>query len=77
MTTNESGADRVIRLVLAVALVAGAWVAGFGSVLGIVLLVLAAVMVVTAAVGFCPLYRLFGLSTCPVPQAKQKQPSHQ
>ena len=77
MTTNESGVDRIIRLVLAVALVAGAWAAGFGSVLGIVLLVLAAVLVVTAAVGFCPLYRVFGLSTCPAPQASQKQPSHQ
>ena len=26
----------------------------------------AGVLVVTAAVGFCPLYRLLGLSTCPV-----------
>ena len=35
--------------------------------LGIVLFVVAAVMLVTAAVGFCPLYRLFGISTCKVP----------
>jgi len=29
-----------------------------------------AVMLVTAAVGFCPLYRIFGMSTCKVPAAK-------
>jgi hypothetical protein len=42
---------------------------GFGTVAGIVLLVVAGVMVVTAAVGFCPLYAVFGVSTCPVRQS--------
>jgi mannose/fructose/N-acetylgalactosamine-specific phosphotransferase system component IID len=63
MSANESGLDRVIRLAIAVAAVIGAFAAGAGSVLGIVLFVVAAIMLVTAAVGFCPLYRLFGLST--------------
>jgi hypothetical protein len=66
MTTNESTADRLIRLVIAVVAVAGAVVTGIGTVLGIALLVVAAIMVVTAAVGFCPLYRIFGISTCKV-----------
>jgi hypothetical protein len=39
---------------------------GPASVLGVVLLVIAAIMLVTAAVGVCPLYSLFGVSTCPV-----------
>jgi len=26
------------------------------------------VMLVTAAIGFCPIYRVFGMSTCKVPQ---------
>ena len=39
---------------------------GLGSVAGIVLAVVAVVLGVTAATGFCPLYRVFGLSTCPV-----------
>lgn len=51
---------------MAIAAIAGAWAVGFGSVVGIVLAVVAGVMLVTAAVGFCPLYRVFGLSTCPV-----------
>ncbi|WP_263729503.1 YgaP-like transmembrane domain [Cellulomonas sp. SG140] len=55
--------DRVVRLVAAVVLVVAALLAGAGTTLGVVLLVVAAVLAVTSAVGFCPLYRLFGLST--------------
>ena len=65
MTTNVSTTDRAVRLGLAVLGVVAAYLAGFGSVLGIVLLVVAAVLAVTAVVRFCPLYRLFGMSTSP------------
>lgn len=68
MSRNEGTADRVIRLVVAVVAVLAAFAVGAGSVLGIVLLVVGAVMLVTAATGFCPLYRVFGLSTCPMPK---------
>lgn len=67
MTKNEGTVDRAIRVVIAIAAVVGAWLVGFGSVWAWVLLAVAAVMLVTAAVGFCPLYRLVGLSTCPAP----------
>jgi hypothetical protein len=70
MTTNESTADRVVRVVLAVAAVAGALLAGAGSVPGIALLVVAGVLLATAATGFCPLYRVFGISTCRVPAGR-------
>ncbi|MCG2802107.1 MAG: DUF2892 domain-containing protein [Cellulomonas sp.] len=64
MKTNESGIDRGVRAVLGLA-AAGAGIAvGAGTLGGIVLLVVAVVLVGTAAVGFCPLYRLFGVSTC-------------
>ena len=46
-------------LVLAIAALA----VGAGTTLGIILIVLAAILLVTAAVGFCPLYRLLGLRT--------------
>ena len=65
MKQNIGNTDRIIRVVLAVLLAVGAWMAGFGSVGGIILLVLAAVMLVTSAVGFCPLYAPFGFSTKP------------
>jgi hypothetical protein len=63
MSTNESTLDRIIRgIVGAIALVV-AVVVGVGSVGGILLIVVGGILVVTAAVGFCPLYRILGLST--------------
>lgn len=68
MRANESTVDRVIRLVIAVVAVGVSAAIGFGTVGGIILLVVAGIMAVTAAVGFCPLYAVFGFSTCPVRQ---------
>jgi hypothetical protein len=67
---NENNIDRVVRLVVAAAAVGGAAALGFGTVGGIVALVVAVVMVVTAASGFCPLYSLLGVSTCPNPSGR-------
>lgn len=66
MSTNESGLDRIIRVVIAIAAVAGAAAVGFGTVGAWLLLVVAGIMLVTAVTGFCPLYRVFGVSTCKV-----------
>lgn len=67
MTINEGAADRIVRLIVAAAGVLFAWWAGFGSAGGILLLVFAGWMVVTAAMGYCPAYRLFKFSTRPSP----------
>jgi hypothetical protein len=56
--------DRALRGVLAIGAVVGSGVVGFSSGWGIVLLVVAAVMVVTGASGYCPIYSLTGLNTC-------------
>jgi hypothetical protein len=66
MKRNEGTLDRVLRAVLAVAAVIGAAAVGFTTAGGIALLVAAAILGVTAVAGFCPLYAVFGLSTCPV-----------
>jgi fatty acid desaturase len=63
MGRNENGIDRIIRVVIAIAAVVGAAALGFGTVGAWILLVVAAIMLVTAVTGFCPLYRVFGLST--------------
>ena len=63
MSRNESNLDRMIRVAVAVVAVVGALAVGASSVLGVVLVIVAAILVVTAAVGFCPLYRLLGIST--------------
>ena len=63
MKRNEGTADRILRALAAVAAVATAAAVGGGTALGVTLLVVAVVLGVTAATGFCPLYRLLGLST--------------
>jgi hypothetical protein len=66
MNKNMGSADRILRaaLVAPVLVVAGVLVGPAGW-FAIVLYTLAAVMLVTAAIGSCPLYTLFGLRTCP------------
>lgn len=66
MKRNTGNLDRIIRLVLAVAAIVGAAVLGWGTIAAIVLLIVAAILIVTAAVGFCPIYRLLGVNTCRV-----------
>lgn len=63
MSRNESNLDRMIRVAVAVVAVVGALAVGASSVPGVVLVIVAAILVVTAAVGFCPLYRLLGIGT--------------
>ncbi|WP_151719846.1 YgaP family membrane protein [Gemmobacter serpentinus] len=67
MCRNLGSFDRILRLVvgLATALLAWTWGAGW-PVLGPVLWVIAVILILTAAAGRCPAYRLFGLSTCPM-----------
>jgi hypothetical protein len=63
MSRNESNLDRIIRVLVAVIAIIGAIAVGASSVLGVVLFVVAAILLVTSAVGFCPLYRLLGIRT--------------
>ncbi|MEI6622320.1 MAG: DUF2892 domain-containing protein [Actinomycetes bacterium] len=73
MGRNESSVDRIVRVVAGVVAVVIALAVGPTSVVGIVLFVVAAILLVTAAVGFCPLYRLLGISTCNVKQGPKAQ----
>lgn len=65
MKRNESNQDRGIRAVVGIiALLIGLFaVDGF---LRALLIIVGLVLVITAAVGFCPLYRLLGINTCKV-----------
>jgi hypothetical protein len=65
MKTNMGTVDRVLRVIAGVifaALYLGGFVTGIA---GIILLVISFVFVLTSLVGTCPLYTLFGVSTCP------------
>lgn len=60
---NVGGIDRVIRAIIGLALIAYGVVAGnFWWILGLVVLA-------TAVFRFCGLYKVFGISTCPMPKS--------
>ncbi len=63
MTVNESSTDRIIRAIIGIALLLIALFAVTDTVLKVILIVLAAVALFTAATGFCLIYRLLNLST--------------
>ena len=73
MTRNLNTTDRIVRTGLGVALVAVAITADDAPITSVVLYVLAAVMLGTAAIGFCPLYSAFGISTCPTPHRTRRE----
>lgn len=68
MKRNESTADKIIRIVLAIALgvlvalkvVTGTAAIIFGAVAGILFL--------TGVISFCGIYALLGISTCRIPK---------
>lgn len=58
-------ADKIVRLIIVAVLVA----LYFGNVLtgiwGTIALVAAGIFTLTSITGFCPLYAIFGIRTCP------------
>jgi hypothetical protein len=70
MTVNEGGMDRILRVIIGLALLYGAWASWPGSVTplsgaawSLVMVVFGAIAIVTGLVGWCALYALFGMST--------------
>lgn len=62
--TNEGNLDRILRIVVGLALIAGFFLNGGGTWSWLYLIGI--VPLVTGLVGWCPLYRVFGISTCPM-----------
>jgi len=63
MKTNESSLDRIIRVILGIALLALYFTGTVTGGLGILFIVLGAVALLTGVVGFCPLYMLLKVNT--------------
>jgi fatty acid desaturase len=61
MQTNVGNIDRIVRAVIGLALIALTW-AGTIGVWGWI----GVVPLLTAALGFCPLYTMLGFSSCPM-----------
>lgn len=60
MKSNVGGIDRILRIVVGAVLI-GLTLAGSIGVWGWV----GVVPLATGLIGFCPLYRVFGFSSCP------------
>lgn len=68
MKANEGKMDRILRIVVGLGLLSLVFI-GPQTVWGYVGLV----PLLTGIIGFCPMYKVFGLDTCPI-EAKQKSP---
>lgn len=66
MTTNVGTLDRIVRIALAVVFSVLYFTGTVSGTAGLVLLILGGAFLVTAVVGTCGLYALFGISTCAV-----------
>jgi len=69
-TANVGSADRIIRIIIGLALVALPFLLTIplweSSLAKSVSIIVGVVLVATALVRFCPLYRVIGASTCKV-----------
>ena len=73
VTRNLATWDRILRVVVAVALVAFWYLGYIPADWAIALLAIAGALTVNAMMGVCGLYSLFGINTCRVPDNKVKK----
>lgn len=66
MKKNMGTADRIIRAIIAVVVGYLFFTDAITGIVGGILLGLAVIFLLTSFVSFCPLYTIFGASTCKV-----------
>jgi len=68
MNVNVGTIDRVIRIIVGIALLIAPFVGSFAifasSTATIIAVVAGIILLATSAMRFCPLYRIFGIRTC-------------
>lgn len=72
MKKNMGVADRVIRILIALAIALLYFMEIITGTLGIVLLIVAGIFLITSITSFCGLYALFGIRTCPMKESKKE-----
>ena len=65
MKKNVGTVDRIIRIIIAVAVTILYFTDIISGTVGLVLLVVAGILLLTSLVSFCPLYRVLGIQSCP------------
>ena len=64
MKKNMGSYDKLIRLAVAIVLIALYYTGVLTGTLGIIALVVALVLTITSLISFCPIYGLFGMNSC-------------
>jgi len=70
MKKNVGGVDKIVRFIIALAAATLYFTGTVSGVLGYVVLAAGAIMLITALLGTCPLFSLFGINTCAVKEKK-------
>jgi len=71
LARNVGSVDKVIRLVVGIALAAFAFLgAGLSTTMGIIALVVGVVLIATGLINFCPLFKILGISSLRTPKAE-------
>ncbi|TDB61114.1 YgaP family membrane protein [Arundinibacter roseus] len=66
MTKNMGTNDRLLRVLVAMIAIILYYAGILTGALGSIALILSGIFILTSFVSFCPLYTLFGFSTCPI-----------
>ena len=68
MKQNMGTTDRLLRVIMAIAIIVFYFVNGSLSLWIGIALGVAAIFLLTSAISFCPLYAIVGIRTCKVPR---------
>ena len=76
VSRNESDLDRLLRLIVGVALIFLALLNNsLDSTIKVIFIIFAMALIFTALTGFCGIYRLLGITTCPIKPRSTKKKS--
>jgi len=63
---NMGTIDRIVRVVIALVIVALYFAGMLSGTTAIILLIVAGIFIITSLISICPLYLIFGIKTCKV-----------
>lgn len=66
MKKNMGTVDKILRVIVAIALITLYFIEVISGTVGIILIALSVIFVLTSLVSFCPIYTIFGMNTCKV-----------
>lgn len=70
MKKNVGNADKLVRILIAIAIIILYYTNVIEGMLAIILMAVGIVLLLTVLFNFCPLYTLFGIKTCKVDKSK-------